>query len=387
VASGGQRAASGITDCPGIPAGVTVSYVSYWDSPSGGVFQFSEALGVSVFFIYAGTLRFTSQIFTVSTATGGSLTQTSATSDTTSTADTNATTRIVVVTDTASQSDLGLGWFGEIDGATTADSVVLSFVSVNADTSTTTDTATGNSGAISDVTDTATASDSNTITQGFLTANTDTGGTSDSNTASNNAPSGLSIANPGFESAIGSVEGTTNWWPSVTYTGVAERLSNAEITGSYVGRLYAPLDGESALTAAYLAAKATKATVDAGPTWTFKVRPKGTVVGGTATLACYAKDSGGNVILSATADKHLLVLWRTGSSGPGFGASADTTTIAFSPSVNTTVTKSFNVKTWIEARLDSGKTWADVDSVILQFSGVAWDTYGHASDCEFYVDN
>jgi hypothetical protein len=46
--------------------------------------------------------------------------------------------------------------------------------------------------------------------------------------------------------------------------------------------------------------------------------------------------------------------------------------------------KTFNLKTWIEGRLDAGKTWANVTKVIASFESRSENDSTHA---DWYIDN
>jgi hypothetical protein len=92
------------------------------------------------------------------------------------------------------------------------------------------------------------------------------------------------------------------------------------------------------------------------------------------------KDAGGNDLITVDATAKYVVNIE-GSAG----AASDSTTLLLSSPVNgTTYPLTFNVKTWIEGRLNAGKTWADVAHVVLGFAnGTGFDS----PVCDWYVDN
>jgi hypothetical protein len=184
ASSGGQRSVLANVDCPGVPALASVSWVSYWTAPSGGTFRFSEPLGGSVTFAYAGTLRFTSQIFTVTTdAAGGSQTQTTVVADSNAGVETNVTRLFIVVADSSASSDSAMSVIPHTDSTASLDANATRLGVVVTDSTAQSDTAAGG-GTISDVADTTSASDANAPTQILRSAVADTGSAADSNAAS-----------------------------------------------------------------------------------------------------------------------------------------------------------------------------------------------------------
>ena len=201
----GQRAASGQVDVTGVPQGTSVSYVSYWSLVSGGVFEFSEPLAAPVTFVYAGRLRFVSQVFSVTTGSSAQTVQASSTLDASGQVDTSAITQIWRVSGADSSSQ--------------ADAATARQVWVIATTDTGTSSADSNQasvGIFSATADTSSGSDANTVVQVFRSAVTDTSSGSDSNTATSTAnaittPSAsATVASPvDFAGTTGTGEGVT----------------------------------------------------------------------------------------------------------------------------------------------------------------------------------
>ncbi len=176
-------------------------------------------------------------------------------------------------------------------------------------------------------------------------------------------------ANPSFETDItATTEQTGAWWKVVSGSGSCGRFASVEMTGSYVGRSYSP----GGIDAAYLCYKFTKAEIDAGSFLTFDVRVK---QAGMTGLGIDVYDGGGNKILTPGAANKNLIRF----SGV-WGVDADTSTVSPAIGVNETRAVSFNLKTWIEARLDGGKTWADVSKVWIYLTATS-------TSAQVYADN
>ena len=206
--------------------------------------------------------------------------------------------------------------------------------------------------------------------------------------------SALIPANDEFDTDItATTEQSGAWWKTesagfgdnIPGEALAGRLASVEMSGSYVGRLRARAGDDTTLgttpSYAQLLYKFMKADVDAtSAVITLDVRVKAVgAAASSAALLIAATDSGGAAVNDVTNYRGTIMLWGT---PPG---NADNTTLVIaSPVANTTYAgKTFNLKSWIEARLAVGKTWADVFKVVLAFQ--VYDGAGVAT--EFYIDN
>jgi hypothetical protein len=198
------------------------------------------------------------------------------------------------------------------------------------------------------------------------------------------SPPGATLvpANASFETDItATTEQTGAWWKNVP-TGYAGRHASALMTGSYVGRVYAAgyFDGEGDVTdTASLSYKFVPADfADGKESLTFDVRYVGGP--GTSLMVRLSVYEGATPILSQENGKGLVMI------GGGVDTQADGTTLYIaSPVAGTTYPgKTFNLKTWIEGRLDAGKTWANVTKVIASFESRSENDSTHA---DWYIDN
>jgi hypothetical protein len=365
-ASSGQRSASNVAECEDIPAGASVTHVSYWDEITGGTFRFSESLGVSVSFLYAGRLRFTSQVFTIGVQEEGAQSFDSLNTDATAATDTESARFASGATDSSSTADASTtGMIARhTDATSTSDSMVLSVVAVHTDTTGT--------------------SDSVGAAVGIFVSVTDSAGTSDTNGVSEESgASSVDLHNPGFESAIGSVEGD-NWWPALpgnyaTY-GVAERRTTGAITGSYSG--FVGVSGEhddgyepwTEPTHCYLRNRCTKAQVDASTGHLkFRIKPVSQAYATWIEVAAY--DSANNKISNETNYAHIAMLY-----GTRIGTASDDTSIRIaSPANGTTYDVDWNLR----AHVESIATWANVAKLIISIGSQSND----ASRAEFRCDD
>jgi hypothetical protein len=196
-------------------------------------------------------------------------------------------------------------------------------------------------------------------------------------------------ANASFDTDItATTEQVGAWWKVISAGAVggsalAGRLASAEMSGSYVGRVYAIAGFDDQETIYYpsfarLAYSFPAATVDAGSVLTFDVRAK-SVGFGSAAVMVTAYDGANAIVSDLTSSKGIIMLWGTPYE------SADNTTLKItSPAANTTYAgKTFDLKTWLSTRYLAGKSWADVAKVHIEFQ--AWD--GSQAAVEFYVDN
>jgi hypothetical protein len=159
------------------------------------------------------------------------------------------------------------------------------------------------------------------------------------------------------------------WWKTVVGTGESGRHASVEMTGAYVGRVFSPSAGNEG----YLAYRFTRAEIDATRgILTFDLRMK--TAGGRLSIVVDVTDAGGSRIVTVVNSKHQINVY--GVAGPD----ADNTTV-IPVTADVTKTISYNLKEWITARLDPGKTWADVSKVVWYLSAV------NGGNGEFWVDN
>ena len=97
-------------------------------------------------------------------------------------------------------------------------------------------------------------------------------------------------------------------------------------------------------------------------------------------MSVTAYDNTDTSITDTTLNNHWLKLFGSGWVGNEDG----TTLIIGSPVINTTYDRSWNLKTWITARLTGGKVWADVAYVLLSFRLINTAT---GAEIRFYLDD
>jgi hypothetical protein len=193
-----------------------------------------------------------------------------------------------------------------------------------------------------------------------------------------------SLANPGFESALGAENLTTypanptgNWFGYIEQSSTAQRVPGALIDGTYAGRIQATgyYDGGEDLTfpgKAQLVQRVTKSLIDSGSLFTFKVAnvTGGATTGGSVFLSVVAYTAAGTNITATANDADKARLW-----GDPLGSASNSSIVVGGPSTSP-VSRTINLKTWISANLTAGHTWAEVDHIDVQFSAVRGLTSG-----------
>ena len=201
------------------------------------------------------------------------------------------------------------------------------------------------------------------------------------------------IGNFGFESALSGSETTENWFPVIenrdaTSTVIADAYSSGTMSGSKVGRLSA-----SYLSDGYCSVPERTNQPDCesdSGTWYSYEAPWGALVqdisgdnlrAGTGTLSLYARlieystvsmvtlnvlayDAGNSIISSTTEFAHVITIVNFGGYSFGSGQEANNSLIKItSPSTNQNYLLSFDLKTWLVGKLNSGKTISDISKV------------------------
>lgn len=185
------------------------------------------------------------------------------------------------------------------------------------------------------------------------------------------------FGNPGFESALAASVGYGNWAPVLDTDGTAiavgSRSTANPIAGAGSGYIEAQGydDGTNAyVPTASLVQRLHKSDVDATPTVTFSVKTTSPSVttAGQIRIDVTAYNSSGTVISDTTNQKNTVKLW-----GAGFGSAANTS-IAFSPTLGTVYSKSFNLKTFVESILLGGHTAGEIDHLDVALTSYAGTT-------------
>lgn len=187
------------------------------------------------------------------------------------------------------------------------------------------------------------------------------------------------IANPGFESALGSSETNTNWQGQTggcTYgcsETTATRTADTPLAGTYSGWLYTKQCfyydyGDcyyGCANAGYSAMVQLISGADfrsGATTFQFTIYTS-TLASSTEKegLCADAYDSGNALISGQSNEQQCVKFW-----GGGWGSSVNTS-IAWTPSASTSYTKSFNLYSFVTGNLNSGKTASDIDHVRFYF--------------------
>lgn len=201
--------------------------------------------------------------------------------------------------------------------------------------------------------------------------------------------------NPSFETTIASAVADQVWWPTLDAlpsggTSISERYASATMTGSYVGRLKSTggwdgsngVDSTSKLSYRFLAADfASSAEI-----LTFDIRNTANSGVTEFGLNIYAYDGAGTLITSTVSRVNFILLKG------GVNNQSCYTGLISAASLNTTATRTFNLKDFISATgsfngrpiLNSGKTWTDVSKVTIEFLSYAEDD---TATMEYYIDN
>jgi hypothetical protein len=101
-------------------------------------------------------------------------------------------------------------------------------------------------------------------------------------------------------------------------------------------------------------------------------------------LMVTAYDAAGNALITndSTEKSYLVLFGDTQNSG----ASADRTTLKInSPALDTLYTRTFDLRAWTIGRLNAGKSWSDVDHVVVRFQAEARNAATNIS--EWWMDN
>lgn len=221
------------------------------------------------------------------------------------------------------------------------------------------------------------------------------GGSVESAEVSGTPVGALIPSNPGFESAIGTVEGP-NWWPWVQdltgLTGaiaISERLATGAMTGSYVGHIKSKGSNADDSVWDAMSFRSLIADFAAGSRLTFDLQPHSTVTSEAwLALAVHVFDSGGVEIENSTNGKNYLNIWNTSVSFPSASSA-----VKYTPALNTTATVTFDLKDFITGAgafaghgtiLNSGKTWSNVSKVVVDILAVGQTG---ADTCDVYIDN
>jgi hypothetical protein len=198
-------------------------------------------------------------------------------------------------------------------------------------------------------------------------------------------PQSLVVSNASFDGDItATAEVPGAWWRFRDEATFCGRYASTEMTGSNVLRIAAgPLSYYDDETGDYFeyggwgtASYAfTRAELEAGANLTFDVRPKVYGLNSSVTLALVAYDAAGAVITDTANDKHVASI--IGYSSPYGYQGLKIVPVA----VNTTYTRTLNVRNLVLNTIRLGKGWTDVAKVVMTLratsgpSGAGIDVY------------
>jgi hypothetical protein len=206
-----------------------------------------------------------------------------------------------------------------------------------------------------------------TTTTTTTTTTSTTAGPTTTTTTTTAAP-GQYLGNGGFESALAGSAGYDNWFASGVAGGsfTADRFASATMDGSYVGRLSATGGWDDIETTGITSygsfVQGIRGNdIRASSLFSLKVRPTTNGGSGIAYLQVIAYDVGSNVINDQTAGMQAIKIFGTMAN---IGANTDVTSLIIStPSMGTNYTRSFDLKTWLGTRMNSGKYLTDIEYV------------------------